>query len=501
MKRKASPTTAIVIIFRSEKRQANDNLILVLEFIQKNLNYPVYILEVGKKQQFDLPVSHLNCVHDFYVEAKHQDKLGYYQNCIIRKIEEPVIIFWNPNEIYNPTYLQQVVELVEKKEFQAIIPSHKYAFVISEQLRINLVNSLEIDTLEEHMTEMQELSPLLMENSLAIINKFAYFYHNKRQANDQEMDSSVQLIANHMETSGFKIARFNHAIYQFKKEANCFNKGKGATLPKNKKSLQQSDTACNLFSKNILLITLDSLRYDTAMLANTPNFDQLFEQTGLHNWRKSYSQSTFTLASHISMFHAGLLPEDKHSYEPLINRKVLGTFRPTLQWNRNQRVAFPTQDAPNIVKGFSNLGYHTIGIGGVGWFNTKFQSSSLWHYYFDEFHWNESFHEANPRALEKQLALAKQLQNKYNDRSLFFFINVSSTHSPFCGFGNSIKGQAKALEYVDKHLVDFILAFPRPNHVIVTADHGECFGEDQLWGHGFYHPKVMEVPIVHLDLR
>jgi glucan phosphoethanolaminetransferase (alkaline phosphatase superfamily) len=31
---------------------------------------------------------------------------------------------------------------------------------------------------------------------------------------------------------------------------------------------------------------------------------------------------------------------------------------------------------------------------------------------------------------------------------------------------------------------------------MVTADHGECFGEDGLWGHAIYHPKIMHVPLL-----
>ena len=31
--------------------------------------------------------------------------------------------------------------------------------------------------------------------------------------------------------------------------------------------------------------------------------------------------------------------------------------------------------------------------------------------------------------------------------------------------------------------------------VILTADHGEAFGEDGFWGHGIYHEKVMNVPM------
>lgn len=45
---------------------------------------------------------------------------------------------------------------------------------------------------------------------------------------------------------------------------------------------------------------------------------------------------------------------------------------------------------------------------------------------------------------------------------------------------------------------DILLEFPRPLHVLMVGDHGETFGEDGLYGHGFYHPKVMEVPFTSL---
>ena len=43
-------------------------------------------------------------------------------------------------------------------------------------------------------------------------------------------------------------------------------------------------------------------------------------------------------------------------------------------------------------KGFEKAGYRTIGIGGVGWFDTTIETSKFWATdYFQEFYWNHSF--------------------------------------------------------------------------------------------------------------
>jgi glucan phosphoethanolaminetransferase (alkaline phosphatase superfamily) len=36
---------------------------------------------------------------------------------------------------------------------------------------------------------------------------------------------------------------------------------------------------------------------------------------------------------------------------------------------------------------------------------------------------------------------------------------------------------------------------------VVTADHGECLGEQGLYGHAFHHEKVMEVPLLIFRLN
>jgi glucan phosphoethanolaminetransferase (alkaline phosphatase superfamily) len=84
---------------------------------------------------------------------------------------------------------------------------------------------------------------------------------------------------------------------------------------------------------------------------------------------------------------------------------------------------------------------------------------------------------------------------------VFFFLNCPSTHTPYCVNGRSLDGQGKALQYVDAHIPTLIDLMPKPCHCFILADHGDCFGEDGLWGHNLYHEKVMEVPFIHFPLE
>jgi glucan phosphoethanolaminetransferase (alkaline phosphatase superfamily) len=67
------------------------------------------------------------------------------------------------------------------------------------------------------------------------------------------------------------------------------------------------------------------------------------------------------------------------------------------------------------------------------------------------------------------------------------------------GFEPTVAGQVQALEYVDSHLPELLELLPDRCDLMILADHGECFGEEGLWGHSFYHPKVMEVPFAYIQ--
>ena len=64
--------------------------------------------------------------------------------------------------------------------------------------------------------------------------------------------------------------------------------------------------------------------------------------------------------------------------------------------------------------------------------------------------------------------------------------------------------QVAAASYLDARTAELIALFRRrgrPTTVIVCSDHGECFGENGLYGHAFYHQCVMEVPMLIFRLN
>lgn len=256
-------------------------------------------------------------------------------------------------------------------------------------------------------------------------------------------------------------------------------------------------------NKSIVIVTFDSLRYDVTECAYTPNMQKLFSTYNRSKWCKVGSHGTYTLPSHISMFHAGIMPCNNHKDIPApYNRDKLRIFKAQLAWNRQAEAMFPTPAASNIVKGFEKIGYRTIGIGGVHWFNNKIITSSFWRkHYFSEFYWNEDFSETCFNAFENQINKIKRLSINRSKEPIFLFLNIASTHTPYMGFGKSVEAQKKAFEYVDKHIPQLFEFLPDEFVLMLLSDHGECFGEDDLWGHGFYHPKIMEVPFVYLEVK
>jgi len=64
--------------------------------------------------------------------------------------------------------------------------------------------------------------------------------------------------------------------------------------------------------------------------------------------------------------------------------------------------------------------------------------------------------------------------------------------------------QVACAEFLDAQMADLLRCFVargRPTTVVVTADHGECLGEQGLYGHAIHHEKVLEVPLLIFRLN
>lgn len=253
---------------------------------------------------------------------------------------------------------------------------------------------------------------------------------------------------------------------------------------------------------DVLLMTIDTLRYDVARDAirsgRTPNLAAVLPDG---DWEERHSPASFTYAAHQAFF-AGFLPT------PVSPGKHPRPFAVRFPGSETATDRTCILDAPDIVSGLGTLGYHTICIGGVGFFNKESPLGSVLPGLFAESHWGPELGVTDPRSAENQVALAvERLADVRANRRVFLFVNISAIHQPnrFYLEGaveDSIASHAAALEYVDRCLPPLFDAMRRrgPALAIVCSDHGTAYGEGGYHGHRLGHPVVWTVPYAEFIL-
>ncbi|MBW3599271.1 MAG: STM4013/SEN3800 family hydrolase [Planctomycetes bacterium] len=255
-------------------------------------------------------------------------------------------------------------------------------------------------------------------------------------------------------------------------------------------------------SHDVLLVTLDTLRYDVARDAlaagQTPNLRRVLPAGA---WERRHSPGSFTYAAHQAFF-AGFLPTPARpgKYVRLFAAKFPGS-------ETTGEVTF-VFDAPDVVSGLAGCGYRTICIGGVGFFNRLSPLGSVLPDLFQESYWSEELGVTSVTSTERQVELAcDRLASLSSSQRVFLFVNISALHQPNCIFAppateDSPEMQAAALAYVDRHLPRIFQAMARraPTLCILTSDHGTAYGEDGYWGHRLAHEVVWTVPYAEFVL-
>ena len=251
---------------------------------------------------------------------------------------------------------------------------------------------------------------------------------------------------------------------------------------------------------DILFLTLDSCRWDTFVAAG-----MLRTCAGVEVQR-CFAQATFTYPAHLALLQ-GILP---HSPLPLpfYNRYR----RQLIRIARRASDASPWLSLPpsggDIVGGLRSIGYRAQCWAATEWFEHENLVRP-----FDAL-------ERTGTHAARQLDLAVQSLRHSGGEPAFLLVNFGETHHPYGtrsdgpvpaepfprsqlagkGFWSEAwERQVAGCSYLDAiigDLLDEIRGRGEPALVVVCADHGECFGEDDQYGHGFYHPKVMEIPMV-----
>jgi hypothetical protein len=251
-----------------------------------------------------------------------------------------------------------------------------------------------------------------------------------------------------------------------------------------------------LGSHDVLFLVFDTLRYDVAVTelnaGRTPTLQSVLPASG---WEHRHAPATFTYAAHQAFF-AGFLPTPATPgpHPRLFAIRFAGSE------TTNERTA--VFDTPDIISGFASLGYHTLCIGGVGFFNPASPLGKVLPGYFAESHYSLKLGVTDPRSTEHQIALAiDRVSSLPQTKRVFLFINLSALHQPNCHYvpaaeSDSLETHAAALRYIDSHLPPLFSLMRRraPTLCILCSDHGTTYGEDGYIGHRCAHPRVLEVP-------
>lgn len=271
-------------------------------------------------------------------------------------------------------------------------------------------------------------------------------------------------------------------------------------------------------SNNLIIITFDSCRYDSFMAADTPNIRRLGEP------EKRYSFASWTVPSH-HVFMMGVLPHvsPKGVFASEVYRKEFSKWTDRLNIpNVSFKDFVPQLSLPLFLK---KNGYRTQALVSMPVLNSATLISS----YFDSY-----------KLMESHNDFSKMIDDLQTDTSQPFFclMNVGETHYPYTLPGESgdhlprihgVHGVFKHLDdavasgtledkddffdldamkilhqkqisnvsYLDTVFKKLYEKVPPNTYIIVTGDHGECFGEDGYFGHGpVMHEKSFEVFLV-----
>jgi len=251
---------------------------------------------------------------------------------------------------------------------------------------------------------------------------------------------------------------------------------------------------------DLLLVTLDTLRYDVARdlaaAGRTPHLSALLPDG---RWEERHSPGTFTYAAHHAFF-AGFLPTPvRAARQPrlfaLAGGRPGGTVGP----------GTCVLDGSDLAGGLAACGYHTACVGGVGFFDKSNPLGRVLPGLFAESHWSPRTGVRDPRSFEHQIEVVEGIAARLPpERRLFLFVNVAAIHTPNACYlpgatRESLDTHGAALEYVDRHLPALLAPLRRrgPVFCILCSDHGEAYGDDGFTGHRLAHPSVTTVPYAH----
>jgi hypothetical protein len=171
--------------------------------------------------------------------------------------------------------------------------------------------------------------------------------------------------------------------------------------------------------------------------------------------------------------------------------------------------AFAFEEA-SFVQGLEKVGYETVCIGGVAFFNKRSEIGRVFPSMFKQSYWRHNFGCTNRRSTHFQVEKALEILAAVpSDKRVMMYINISAIHYPNRYFldgakEDSVESHAAALRYVDSCLPRLFDGFKErgKTFVIACSDHGSCYPEHDggYVFHAFNHEVTNTVPYKHFFL-
>ena len=273
--------------------------------------------------------------------------------------------------------------------------------------------------------------------------------------------------------------------------------------------------------QNIVYIIMDSCRFDSYQRARTPNMDRIAQG------EMRYSYASWTAPSHHSIFMGQVA--HKAPRKVLASEVYKKEFALWVDRSGIPDLSFKSfVPELSLAKVLGKHGFRTVGKVSMPVLNPM----TAFGRFFDEYKLMKDHNDFKGMVEEIEFS---------DDQPSYHFMNLGETHYPYMlkdeslpkisGVHGVVKGmdeaiqrtgdttgaqdegeaeffskqqmqelhdqQVRCVEYVDGVLGALLDKAPGNTHFIIAADHGECFGEGDFFGHGpVMHDKVFEVPFL-----
>ena len=251
---------------------------------------------------------------------------------------------------------------------------------------------------------------------------------------------------------------------------------------------------------DIIMITLDTLRYDVAQSAwEQGALPGLQPYLGNRGWEKRHSPASFTYAAHHAFF-AGFLPTP---VAPGPHPRLFAAEFAGSETTTENTWTFPEATLPEAL---ANQGYRTICVGGTGFFNETNELSRALPGLFQESYWSPRLGVTDRQSEIHQVQTAVEALPA--EQRAFLFLNIAALHQPNWFYAHedptadTLESHRAALTAVDRALIDLwsVLKARGEAFVMIFSDHGTAYGEDGYTGHRVGHPVVWTVPYAEFTL-